>query len=103
MDIKSQIVQNISWTAVESWGGQLLSFLTFAILARLLAPQDFGLVSLAAVFIGFATIFVEQGFGEALIQRKDIEPKHIDSLFWIALFIGVMLTGFCAGFSRLIA
>jgi O-antigen/teichoic acid export membrane protein len=87
MDLGSRekAVRGVAWTSVSNWGCQLLSFGVYAGLARLLNPQVFGLVALAGVYIAFIQIFVTQGFGTALIQRRDLEEDHLDSAFWIAM------------------
>src|SRR5262249_12864460 len=66
--------------------------LVLVVLGRLLAPADFGLVALASLFITFVGIFVEQGFGKALIQRPQLEKQHVDTAFWTALGVAVALT-----------
>jgi len=81
---KRQIAQGVAWASSAQWGGQLLSFGIYTGLARLLTPQVFGLVAIAGVCIAFMQIFVQQGFGTAVIQRRELEPEHLDSAFWIA-------------------
>jgi O-antigen/teichoic acid export membrane protein len=82
---REKAVRGLAWTSISNWGCQLLSFGIYAGLARLLNPQAFGLVALAGVYIAFIQIFVTQGFGTALIQRRDLEEGHLDSAFWIAM------------------
>lgn len=80
-----------------STGGGILSNavqLAFvAILARLLTPADFGVYAAALVFISFLQVFAEAGVGPALIQRKDLSPRHIRtaSALSLGLFTGVGL------------
>jgi O-antigen/teichoic acid export membrane protein len=82
---KKKAVKGVAWTSVGNWGCQLLSFCFYSTLARLLNPQTFGLVALAWVYIAFIQIFITQGFGTAIIQRRDLEEEHLDSAFWIAV------------------
>jgi O-antigen/teichoic acid export membrane protein len=89
--LKSRVARGLVWTITDNWGRQLLGLVVFAVLANLLQPVDFGLVALAAVFVAFAQIFVDQGLGDALIQRRVITRSHIDSAFWAALATGTML------------
>lgn len=60
--------------------------MVFLILARLLSPQAFGLVAMASVVTALLRSFVEQGLGEAVVQRKEIEPHHLDAAFWLQSF-----------------
>jgi PST family polysaccharide transporter len=67
--------------------------LVFVILARLLEPRAFGVVALAAVAVAFMSIFVEQGLGQALVQRQDLAVEHCDTAFWACLASGTLLAG----------
>lgn len=92
MTIKKQVFKSIFWSIVQNWGSQAGSFLVFLILARLLTPQDFGLLSLANIFLAFMNIFLEQGFTLALIQREKLEPEHLDTAFCTQVITGIFLT-----------
>ena len=85
IDSRGKVIRGVAWASVANWGCQLLSFGVYAGLARLLSPQAFGLVALAGVYVAFIQIFVMQGFGTAIIQRRNLEEKHLDSAFWIAV------------------
>ena len=61
-------------------------------LAGLLEPVDFGLVALAAVFVAFAQLIVDQGLGDALIQRRALTPQQLDTAFWAAVITGALLS-----------
>ncbi|WP_172637474.1 lipopolysaccharide biosynthesis protein [Thioflavicoccus mobilis] len=63
------------------------------ILARLLAPSDFGLIAMVTVVTGFVAMFKDAGLSMATVQRKDITHEQVSMLFWInvALSVGVML------------
>jgi PST family polysaccharide transporter len=90
--LQKRVARGLTWTFVDTWGGQLISLIIFTILARLLTDVDFGLVALAAVFVAFAQLFVDQGLGDALIQRKSITRLQIDTAFWVAVVTGLALT-----------
>ena len=62
------------------------------VLARILSPRDFGLVGMVVVFTGLADLISELGLGAALIQRKDIEQRHLNSVFWVNMSLGLLLT-----------
>ncbi len=86
-----QIARGLTWTFIHTWGRQLLNLTIFVVLARLLVPDDFGLVALAAVFVNLAQLVVDQGLGDALIQRPVLTRRHIDTAFWVALSTGGLL------------
>jgi O-antigen/teichoic acid export membrane protein len=86
--LQRRVARGVSWTAVDNWGRQFLGLVVFVVLANLLGPKDFGLVALATVFIAFAQVFVDQGLGDALIQRRQLTRAHIDTAFWVAMVTG---------------
>lgn len=91
--LKEKTVKGVFWSAAESWGAQGTQLLTFLVLARLLGPEMFGLVSMANIFIHFVQALIGSGFSDAIVQRKDLEPEHLDTAFWANLGIGILLTG----------
>lgn len=88
----NRIVSGAFWSAMETWGRQLALFLTFVILAQYLGPEELGLAALAAVAPGVLCIPVVQGFPDALVQRAEIDPEHVDSVFWLLLAAGLGLS-----------
>ncbi|TMB56556.1 MAG: hypothetical protein E6J47_04795, partial [Chloroflexi bacterium] len=90
--LQPRVSRGLTWTIVDNWGRQLLGFVVFVVLANLLRPTDFGLVALAVVFVNFAQVFVDQGLGDALIQRREVTRSHIDTAFWAAMATGTLLT-----------
>jgi O-antigen/teichoic acid export membrane protein len=79
------------WVAFGHGGRVVLQFLVLAILARLLTPEDFGVVSAALVVIGFAAIFSQLGLGPALVQRPNLEPRHVQAAFTGSVGFGLLL------------
>lgn len=77
-----------------AWGKgayAVLQMLVVAVLARLLAPSDFGVVSAALVVIGFSAIVSHLGLGPALVQRENLERRHVDTAFLSSVLMGVAL------------
>lgn len=103
--LERRVARGLTWTMVDVWGRQVLNLLVFVALARLLAPADFGLIALAAVFVAFVQLLLDQGMGDALIQRRAITRDHVDTAFWVAVgtataltLIGVVAAGPIAAF-----
>jgi O-antigen/teichoic acid export membrane protein len=93
MDLfKQKTISGIGWSIVSRVGRQLVQFVIAVILARLLSPEEFGLIGMITVFIGFANIFLDMGFGSALIQKQDAGIVHFDSVFWINVIAGLLIT-----------
>lgn len=91
MTLRRKAVHGAKWTTLQQVIGQLVDFTVFILLARLLGPDDFGLVAMAAVIIAFMGPFVSQGLGAAIVQRSELERAHLDAAFWANLFLGVAL------------
>lgn len=103
MDVKKQTISGIEWSAGAQIAKQILQFIISIILIRLLTPKDFGLIGMIMVFIGFASLFSEMGFGAALIQKKEIEERHLSSIFWLNIVTGLILTGILLAIAPVIA
>jgi PST family polysaccharide transporter len=103
MEIRQKAVKGVVWSVIQHWGSQTISFVVFSLLARLLKPEEFGLVALASVFIALMEIFLDQGLSQAIVQRHQLEPEHLDSAFWANLTVGILLTTFGITFAKPIA
>lgn len=92
MSLKEKAIQGTIWTTIQQWANKFVSFITFTLLARLLEPDSFGLIALAGTFLAFINLFLDQGFSTAIVQRKDLEDKHLDTAFWTNIGIAVLMT-----------
>jgi PST family polysaccharide transporter len=68
-----------------------LQILAIVVLARLLDPDDFGVMAMIFPIIAFATIFQEAGLGLAVLQRKTISDEELSTMFWINAGMGAIL------------
>lgn len=89
--LQRRVARGLMWTLIDTWGSQLLAFVVFAILARLIDPVDFGLVTLAAVFVALGQLFVDEGLGDAVIQRPTLTTRQLDTAFWATLLTGALI------------
>lgn len=87
MPDKRKIISSLFWKFFERAGTQLIQFGVTIALARILVPEDFGLVALIAIFINVASVFVQSGLNTALIQKKDADELDFSSVFWASLGI----------------
>jgi len=76
------IVSNFIWRFAERCGAQLVSFVVSIVLARILAPEDYGTIALVTVFTAILQVFVDSGLGTALIQKKDADDLDFSSVFY---------------------
>jgi O-antigen/teichoic acid export membrane protein len=70
----------------------LLRIGTLVVLARLLGPQDFGLVGMVTAFTGVLNLFRDFGLSTATVQRLDVTDEQISTLFWVNIGVGAILT-----------
>jgi O-antigen/teichoic acid export membrane protein len=101
--LRQQTVRATFWSAGSRSGQQLVQFAGTVVLARLLVPSDFGLVAMIAVFSGFAQLFVDFGLASAIVQRQELNDRHLSTAFWMNLVAGFTLTLVVAGASPGIA
>jgi O-antigen/teichoic acid export membrane protein len=93
----SSLKKGIIWSAVNTWTNNILSFAVVTLLARLVSPNEFGLVALASIYVSFGQVFISDTISEALVQRHLLDPAHLDAAFWIMALLGIlaMLAGIC--------
>ena len=77
-------VSSFLFKVIESVGNQGIAFVVSLLLARALAPSDYGVLSMLLVFIAIAQVFVQSGFNTALIQKKDIDETDLSSVFYVS-------------------
>lgn len=87
---KSVVIKSLIWKFLERIGVQGVQFVIQIFLARLLCPEDYGIIAILVAFISIASIFVSSGFGTALIQKKDADEIDFSSVFYLSLFISVI-------------
>ncbi len=85
-----RLVKGIAWTGAAKWGTQVLSWASTLIVARLLTPDDYGLIGMAMVYLGFVQLINEIGVSAAIIQRRDLDASLIARLGGLAALAGVV-------------
>ncbi|WP_279006678.1 lipopolysaccharide biosynthesis protein [Thomasclavelia cocleata] len=85
------VLSNLFWRFSERTAAQGVSFIVSIVLARLLTPEDYGLIGLITVFISIATVFVSSGFGNALIQKENATQTDFSSVFYFGILMGIIM------------
>jgi O-antigen/teichoic acid export membrane protein len=101
--LRNKALTGVRWSAIQNWGSKLAGFVVFLILARLLAPQDFGLVAMAVGLAAIVETVVDMGFGDAIVQRQTLAEEHLHTAFWVAIAVGLALASALAGSAQAIA
>jgi PST family polysaccharide transporter len=80
----------VAWTAVAKWAGQAVSWASTIVVARLLAPQDYGLVAMATIYLGLVAIINEFGLGMGVVTNRELDDHQIAQLNTIGVAVGVV-------------
>jgi O-antigen/teichoic acid export membrane protein len=87
--LRRSFVSGVKWSTASQVGRQVVQLVTTIILARLLVPSDFGLVSMAMVVVGFVLVFADLGTAAAVIQREELSEGLMSSVFWANMAFGL--------------
>ena len=91
--MNQQIGKGLLWKLLERFGVSGAQFVLQIILARLLDPAHYGVLSIMIIFTTLANVFVQNGFNTALIQNKDVTEEDYSSVLWVSLGISVLIYG----------
>ena len=97
--LKTKTARTLKWNTLDRFSSQILYAITGIVLANVLPKEDFGLVGAILVFQAFATIFVDSGFGAALLQKKEPTEADYSTVFWFNLLMAsgiYVILYFCA-------
>jgi polysaccharide transporter, PST family len=116
MDSKSPAVAGMSGSAIRAGAARgalvtglaqaykvCLNFVASVVLARLLAPTDFGLVAMVTSFVAFVTLIQDLGMNQATVQRERISLAQISALFWLSIGVSFLLAAALAAGAPAIA
>lgn len=90
--IKKQMTVGIFFTAIAKYSNIFISLIVTAILARILSPEEFGIVAIATVIIVFFNMLTEIGIGPAIVQNKELNKDDLSNIFSFTIWFGLILT-----------
>jgi O-antigen/teichoic acid export membrane protein len=102
-DLRSAVMKGAAWSVALRWTIRLLGLLSTVILARLLAPADFGLVAMAMLVVAFLESWLQLGLGMALIQNQYATRAHYDTAWTLRILQSVVVAGIIAAGAPLAA
>ncbi len=88
-EFDKSFVRSVFWTGVAKAGSQLLGWISTFIVARLLTPEDYGLLGMATVFLGVVTLVSESGIGITILTLRDLDREQVAQFNTVAVFLGV--------------
>ena len=83
--LKNKVAKGAVWAALEKFSVQAMHFVVGMVLARLLTPTDYGTVALLSIFFAVAGSLASCGFGNALVQRKNVGDLEFNSVFYTSI------------------
>lgn len=89
---KKELLSGVFYTAMAKYSGIVISLIVSGILARLIAPEEFGIIAIAMVIISFFSIFSDLGVGPAIVQNKTLTPNDLSQIFSFTIWSGIVLT-----------
>jgi teichuronic acid exporter len=101
--LRSKTIHALYWSFLEAIGLQGVQFIIGIILARLLLPEQFGLIAMLTIFMAVSESLINGGFARALIQKKEATQTDISSVFYVNIAVGLTATGILFFLAPLIA
>jgi O-antigen/teichoic acid export membrane protein len=89
--LRRQAAAGVRWTTTSSVATTILGLAQLALLTRLLDREDFGLMAMIATVLGFANVFADMGFSNAIIARKETTREQLSTLYWTNILTGFVL------------
>ncbi len=89
--LRGKIVRGLFWKVMENGGAQGLQFIVSILLARLLTPEEYGLVGIVMIFVVIANVIVQNGFSTALVRKKDCDETDFSSVCYFSLGVAVAM------------
>jgi PST family polysaccharide transporter len=80
-----------AWAFFMNFGQQVTTFVVALVLAGILGPRNYGVVAIATIYLSFVQLSLDQGLAVAIVQRKHLERRHLDSAFWLNMMWAVLL------------
>lgn len=89
-DLRNKTKKGLLWSTIERFSTQGIQFLFGIILARILSPDDYGIIAMPIVFLNLAQVFIDSGFSNALIRKRDLSEKDLSTAFYFNVAVGLV-------------
>lgn len=89
--LKEKTAKGLFWGGISNGLQQILGLVFGIVLARILSPEDYGMVGMLAIFTGIASSIIDSGFATALINKKEFRHEDYNAVFWFSIAAGVIL------------
>lgn len=92
-EVASAAWRGMVWRFLERCSSQIVSFIVSIVLARLLLPEQYGLIAITMIFVALSEVFVTSGLGTALIQKSEYDEVEFSTMFWASVAFSLLLYG----------
>jgi PST family polysaccharide transporter len=82
------LLGNATWSALDFWAQQATALLVFVLVGNIVGPAAVGLVTVAQLAVTLLMTLLLDGFSDALVQRRSLDPEHFDTAFWLLAGLG---------------
>jgi len=89
-DLRKKTTNGVVWSAIDRFSSQGIQFLFNILIARILLPEDYGVVAMLGIFIAVAQVFIDSGFGSALIRKQDRTDEDCNTVFYFNLAVSAL-------------
>ena len=89
--VKNKFFTGIAWSFAQNFVAKGIGFVFAILLARILMPEDYGLIGMLSIFIAVSDVFIQSGFGQALVQKADCTDEDFSTAFYFNLGISIFL------------
>lgn len=89
--LKKEFINGVLWGIIQNFSGILVGFVITILLARKLMPEDYGLINMLAIFNVLSLVLVDSGFGQALIQKKNVSSIDYSSVFYFNIVFSLCI------------
>jgi len=91
--LRKEAIKGMSWTAIDRFGTKVIRIIIAMVIARILVPEDYGIIGMLAIFMALSQVVLDSGFGNALIQKKDRTNTDYCTAFYFNVVVGLVLYG----------
>lgn len=93
MSLRGQVLHSLKWLTAARFVGQAFAWATTLVVIRLLDPSDYGLMAMATIIVGFASLFRELGLYTAIVQSPNLTDRHVEQSFGLLILVNSSLYG----------
>jgi len=91
LNLKQKTISGFAWSFIDSIVGQGITFFVGIILARLLSPEEFGLIGMLTIFIALSQLLTDSGFSHALIRKQNCTQNDYSTVFYFNIVLGIVI------------